>query len=377
MMAGLKSLARQWLLDRLGEREDRYYWRQPVSEFDLPPDATLCLWQPDGKLGDSVIHTILVDNIARQRPDVRLVVVCAPALVPFWERIPGVWKAVSAPVAKDAARTVLSMLDRVDVFVSLEAFVSLETLAFMRKIKAAITVGLSVGRYKAFTHAVADHTYDHPRQHVTQRLRGLCTLMRLDYQATNALAQVAQAVPAPMALQGASVRPAVFLNIYGAGPQKLFSEETVAWLMARIGRAMPDAHLIVNVPDAQRDGFSPSLSGETLPPWTLAPRGMSLWTLIALVQQCRAVVTPDTAIGHIAAALDLPVTVFFEDAHYTPVVWAPVGDKLRIVAPSRQGNVNNFDKAQAEGAIGFMLAQAQADDTAPGSRTLHRVVQHG
>jgi len=351
----IKNLFRNLMLDALAQREDRYYWRQPLNDFELPPGATLCLWQPDGKLGDSVIHTILLDNIARQRPDVRVIVVCAASLVQFWQRIPGVWKAVSAHPPRQAASAVLALHHRIDVFVSLEAFASVDTLLFMRAVKAPITIGLSVGRFKAFLYSLADNTYDHPRRHVTDRLRNLCSLMRLEYRPTSSVARVAAEQRTSLVMLPEH-QSTVFLNIYGAGPQKLFSSDTVSWMLEQIRLHLPTAHVMLNVPEAQRDSMMARLKAGDAPNMSLAPQGMSIWELIALMDQCQAIVTPDTAIGHIAAALDLPVAVFFEDAHYTPVVWRPLCDKLQVVTPVKPGNVNNFDLPQASVALGNALA---------------------
>lgn len=358
----IKNLIRHLVLDLLGQREDRYYWRQPLTDFELPPGGILCLWQPDGKLGDSVIHTILLDNIARQRPDVRVIVVCAASLVPFWERIPGVWKALSAHPARQSARAVLAITHRVDVFVSLEAFASVDTLIFMKAIKAPITVGLSVGRYKAFLYSLADNTYDHPRRHVTERLSNLCALMRLEYRPTSSVARIAAKQRTSLVMIPEH-QSSVFLNIYGAGPQKLFSADTVSWMLEQIRLHMPTAHVILNVPEAQRDSMAERLKADRSLNVSLAPQGMSIWELIALIDQCRAVVTPDTAIGHIAAALDLPVAVFFEDAHYTPVVWTPLCDKLQLVLPVKPGNVNNFDRFQASALLSNTLAEHDVQRT--------------
>jgi ADP-heptose:LPS heptosyltransferase len=370
----LKQWLRNATLDLLAQRDDRYYWRQPMTDFALPDQATLCLWQPDGKLGDSVIHTILVDNIVRQRPDVRLIVVCAASLLPFWARIPGVWQAVSAPYGRQAAQAVLALTSRVDVLVSLEAFASVDTLRFIQLVKAPINIGLSVGRFKAFQYSITDNTYDFPRRHVTDRLRHLCALMRLNYQANSALPNVAHSQRSKLVTLD-HVQPCIFLNIYGAGAQKLFTDDTVAWLISQVHQHSPTAQVILNVPDPQRTAYAAHLQATADKRLSLAPKGMSLWELIALMQQCHAVITPDTGIGHIAGALGLPLTVFFEDAHYTPVVWAPVSKSLQIVAPTTSGNVNNFDRVEATARLGAMLdndkAAAASYWTQPQARGVH------
>lgn len=351
----LKTALRGLLLDWLADRDDRYYWRQPSSSFTPPQGGTVCLWQPDGKLGDSVIHTSLIANLQRQRPDLHLMVVCAPSLVAFWERIPGVQTVIGAPSSMHAAQAVMATGRRLDVFVSMEAFLSIDTVRFIRAVDPVVRIGLNVGRYRAFTYSLSDHTYDHPRRHVTERLRGVCDLMQLAYQDTSALKDVADSGLTPRVSLQAGV-PHVFLNTYGAGPQKVFSPDTVDWLVEQLRARCPDSRIVFNVPATERASFAQRHGIGQDTTLMLAPEQMGLWELIALLNQCQAVVTPDTGIGHLAAGLGLPLTVFFEDAHYTPVVWAPSTPTLQTVRPSANGNVNLFDRSHAQQAITEMVA---------------------
>lgn len=351
----LKTALRGLLLDWLADRDDRYYWRQPSSSFTPPQGGTFCLWQPDGKLGDSVIHTSLIASLQQQRPDLHLMVVCAPSLVAFWERIPGVQTVIGAPSSMHAAQAVLASGKRLDVFVSMEAFLSIDTARFMRAVDPVVRIGLNVGRYRAFTYSLSDHTYDHPRRHVTERLRNVCELMGLGYQYASALKDVAASGLTPRVSLQAGV-PHVLLNTYGAGPQKVFSPDTVDWLVQQLRAQQPDARIVFNVPAAERTTFAQRHGIGQDTALMLAPEHMDLWELIALLDQCQAVVTPDTGIGHIAAALSRPLAVFYEDAHYTPVVWAPSTLLLYPVKPAVSGNVNQFDRHAAEHAIHAMAS---------------------
>jgi len=352
----IKATLRSLLLDWLAARDDRYYWRQPSTHFQPAQGATFCLWQPDGKLGDSVIHTTFIHTLATQRPDMRIVIVCAPSLVGFWQRIPGVAMVVGASDSAQAIAAVKAARLSLDVFMSMEAFLSIDTARFIRATKPRNCIGLNVGRYRAFTHSISDNTYDHPRRHVTERMRNLCELIQVPYVDASGLPSVA--------LSGRTDRVSladgtqhIFLNVYGAGPQKAFTDETVTWLIQELRTLLPGAHIVLNVPANQRDRFAAYCGPSDGPRVSLAPENMDLWELIALMAQCAAVVTPDTGIGHIAAALRQPLTVFFEDAHYTPVVWSPNTPTLEAVLPVTNGNVNLFDRKRGRTQVADMCAQ--------------------
>lgn len=346
----LKTALRGLLLDWLADRDDRYYWRQPNGPFVPAEGAAVLIWQPDGKLGDSVLHTTLVSSLHSQRPDLRLVVVCAPSLHSFWERIPGVHAVIDAADGRATAQAVLAVVGQVDVFVSTEAFLSLDTVRFMRSVKPRISIGLNVGRYKLFSYSIADHSYDHPRRHVTDRLRAVCDLLSLRYQTDSALKDVAMTGLTPRVTLPAGV-PHVFLNTFGAGAHRTFSNDTVAWLTAQVKAINPNAHIVFNVPSTERDAFAQWHGMAAVPGWMLAPPNMDVWELTALIAQCQAVVTPDTSIGHIAAALAIPSTVLFHDSHYTTIVWAPASPLAQLVKPQSDGDVNHLDRVYAQTAL--------------------------
>jgi ADP-heptose:LPS heptosyltransferase len=354
----LKTALRGLLLDWLADRDDRYYWRQPVELAAPPQGATLCIWQPDGKLGDSVIHTCLIHSLATHRPDLHIVIVCAPGLVAFWERLPGVTKAIGATHAANATRQLLLAGLRIDMVISMEAFLSLDTTRFIRAVRPDVAVGLNVGRYRLFTHSIADNTYDHPRRHVTQRLGHLCELMSIPFAKSSGLPTVAMSGRTARVTLPNGVRH-VFLNVYGTGLQKAFNDNTLCWLIRQVAAIAPQTHIILNVPGDRRAHFEALIADSGVPLASLAPAKMELWELIALMQQCMAVITPDTGIGHIAAALRQPVMVFFEDIHYTPIVWAPDALNLKIVTPRRKGNVNDFDPEVAVTKLADLLCSAE------------------
>lgn len=354
----IKTALRGLLLDWLADRDDRYYWRQPNGPFTPAQGAAVLIWQPDGKLGDSVLHTTLVSSLFSQRPDLHIVVVCAPSLQGFWERIPGVHAVIGATHGSTTAQAVLKAVGQVDVFVSTEAFLSLDTVRFMRSVKPRISIGLNVGRYKLFSYSIADHSYDHPRRHVTDRLRAVCELLSLNYQTDSALKDVASSGLTPRVTLAAGV-PHVFLNTFGAGPHRTFNGDTIDWLMAQVQAMCPGARIVFNVPGPERDAFAQRHGVGGTPDLMLAPPDMSLWELTALVAQCQAVVTPDTSIGHIAAALAIPSTVLFHDSHYTTIVWAPASPLASLVTPLSDGDVNNLDRVQGQAALQQTL-RAQA-----------------
>lgn len=350
-----KSFARSWLIDLLAGRDDRCYWRQPRDAQPLPQNATVLLWQPDGKLGDAVVHARFLHDLVQQRPDLKVHIACDAGLVAFWQALPGVVKAHVATASAQRSNLVQA-LKGCGAFISFETFLSLETVRMVRALRPQRCMGFSVAPYRLFDDALVDTTYAFPRRHVSDRLRHLAEVLQLDHLGHSAVADTTRTLAgaasgtAPPARTG----KVVFLNTYAAAADRSFSAASVTALLEAIAVGAPGARVVVSLPADQTLG-SLQNAHSTLTIEALAP-GRSIWQLLGTIDACDVVVTPDTAIGHLGAALDKPVIVAYRDRHYNPVVWRPLASRVTTLLPQQVGDINSFDLATAQEAIARALA---------------------
>jgi ADP-heptose:LPS heptosyltransferase len=353
-MHSLSALLRGWVADWLGKREDRYYWRQQTDALMLASGATLLLWQPDGKLGDAIINTSLLSSIHTQRPDVQLIIVTNSGLQPFWQELPFISAALTENNYSAYCAQFGNKEKGIDVFISFETFISLSCLKAIRTLEPKVSIGFDVGRYKLFTHALADHTYMHPRRHISERLKGVCEVLRLQYSENTGLKALAASWRPPIADKLRPKTLTVFLNTFGAADHRSFTEDTTRIILGHIKACAPDAQVIVNAP--------PHICHQLLQidsSLILIRDPITTWQLLHLVSQSDVTITPDTALGHIAAAMKSKVVVFYADSHYNPIVWRPMCEGAQQVLPVKTGNVNQHNSQDAANAIqqAFVLAQ--------------------
>lgn len=354
---GWKDHLRGLALDVLARRDDRCYWRQPHTGMPLQPGAHLCLWQPDGKLGDAVVLTGFVQGLQRQRPDVRLSMVCAPGLLGYWQGIPGLAAVIGHQAAAATVAALTAQVGAVDTLVSLESFLSLDTVRFVRQLKPQVAAGFSVAPYRLFDIAMSDLTYAFPRRHISERFTLMAQLMGLPapLAATDLRALAGQLGSARVRLGAHPQR--VFLNAMGAARHRSFTRASVQRLLDAVRAARPSAPVLLSVPPEEREAWAAALASQ--PQVALCPPAMSTWELIALVACCPVVITPDTALGHIGAATGARVAVFYADAHYNPVVWCPQAEQRMLVPPHTPGDVNHFTDADAQAVARTLLPTAE------------------
>jgi len=347
MIAQLKAWLRACWADWLGHREDRYYWRQQTDVVTLPSEARVCLWQPDGKLGDAIVTATLVHSLRVQRPDLKLVVVCDPGLISFWQGLQGVedalpedqWMQLKAGVGRSPLHA----------FVSFETFVSVSTLRALRALQPKVAIGFSVAQYQAFTHSLVDLTYSFPRRHITERLRHVCEVLSLDYLAASDVATCAAAATSELSASLPADRPVVYLNALAAAAHRSFNTQALLWIVAQIQAHSPSALILLNAGDDVRSQLAQQL-GMPQVQWMPQTR-LSTWQLVHLVSRCDGLISTDTALGHIGAAVNKPLAVFYADKHYNAVVWRPMSAYAQLVLPTEAGDVSRLDHAAAQQAI--------------------------
>jgi ADP-heptose:LPS heptosyltransferase len=347
---------KQWLralwVDQLGQREDRYYWRQAVDRLPLPLGASLCLWMVDGKLGDAIVNSMFVKSLRLARPDLKVTLVCGASTAGFWARMPGLASVVVASQRwKDTLGAVRQQQAgrKLDAFIAFETFVSAELLQVLKGLAPVASVGFSVGSYRVFQHSLVDNTYQFPRRHITQRLVNLCELIGIDFVAeSDMVTLVNEGVGHRASLPSG---PQCFFNVYGASDARSFNTASVSTICHILAGSLPGLHIEFNVPAASRAAWRGAVANIGAAKGALAPEGMDLWVLFEHVAAADFVVTTDTAIGHIAAAMGVPCMVFFADRYYNPVVWAPfAGNAVQILPAPGCQTVNDFDAGAARAA---------------------------
>ena len=358
MMQTLKNL----LIDRLGRRQDGYGWREFETALDMEAVRTLCLLHTDAKLGDAIVNSLLVDAFAKARPEIEITIGTTQAFAPYWDAHPAVERTVVFPDrdkggpfgrlrgVRDAAEP---WKGRFDILVSFDSYAQLDNFALIDALRPKRVIGFNKGPYRLFDISLDDARHGIQRRHISSRLEWLLKTFRIDLP----LAELEFHVPfgsleekeVDSVAQGP--RPWMLLNSYGAAASRSLTPASVGRMLEIL--EWPGT-VFLSVPAGKEGEFA---LGD--PRVVVIPPLSGFTALFALVARMDAVVSPDSAVAHIAAAFDLPQICLFKDRVYNPVVWRPMSERCEVVLSQGGEDVNDLDWAEFDTATrrAFELAR--------------------
>ena len=373
------------LIDWLGRRDDALDWRGGLRTMDLDTVENVCILHHNHKAGDAILLSLLIDALARARPGLRILVGASESFGEYWRNHPDVEEVIPFDLGRRASgllrlkhgwKTALAWRDRLDVVVSFHSLVRIEHLALLRLLRPKTVIGFNKDAYRLFDYSLEEHRYGVDLAPVAAKA---CSVMRLFGHKVN-VAQLRSHLPrdlsddakasetlAPLLGTG----PRILLNAYGAGAEKRLTPESIRLIVHALRKAGNVGPILVSVPAHQEPVYRVALDNTGVREVTvMGPQG-GLPALCALVAAVDAVVSPDTAVGHIAACLDKPQICLFARRGNIPTIWRPLNARCVVLVPTRANDVNAFDREELSRAAETLKGFLNAPDPAVESRREH------
>ncbi len=133
----------------------------------------------------------------------------------------------------------------------------------------------------------------------------------------------------------------VIVNI-SARENRTMPEENLVQLVQSMIEEFPNIQLFINAvqQDFEKAIRIASISKEKV---HLLPFSSDVLNLCSLIKKADAVITPDTAIVHIAAAFNVPLVAMFPNSERICTEWGPQHDKAIIVVPDGEKLVSEIE----------------------------------
>ncbi|GAB1718048.1 MAG: glycosyl transferase family 9 [Nitrobacter sp.] len=282
------------------------------------------------KIGDAIVSTPVLQALRQRYPDARIDVVlgrrnrAAGSLLPFKDRI---------LVAERGAMKMLSLIrklraERYDLAIDMLPSDSVTAAIATAVSGAAMKIGFEDSA-SAFYNAAVPHPAG--LEHHVPRLLRLLTPLGVVVTPDQALPSIAlpasscETVRALLAEWRVSQAPFILINISGSSPRKFWGVQNFVALARGLARLNVEIGLLSAPADG---GLLQQIAAEagvrSIPPM---PR---LEDFSALLSFADLVVSPDTSIVHIAAALGKPVVTLTGQGDLA-TEWAPWGVPYRVV----------------------------------------------
>jgi ADP-heptose:LPS heptosyltransferase len=292
----------------------------------------------DDKLGDSITATGFLREIKKAFPQAKLSVVAGPLAAQIYQGQAAVDQVFISK--KGLLRTWKLYLKlrgtAYDALINTSHLMNPRSLFLASRLKAKKKLGFRSLEYRLFTHHVQ---YDPHLDHVTTRYQNVLRELslpraELSYE-LNIRAEDRE--KAESLLRKFSGRKIVVLNSFaGARLRSLNEQNSKAIVLGLLKKAQDLDLVIVNIGNHNDlPVIEKWVQKAEHPGWVVFPGTFDFFVNCAVIQSSALVISPDTAIVHVASALKIPqVAIFRPDSaggEQNAKIWAPLGAKARVV----------------------------------------------
>jgi ADP-heptose:LPS heptosyltransferase len=301
----------------------------------------------DGKLGDAVVNTAFVAALRRSRPDCEIHATVAGATAPFWGadvRVARRW-TIQRPGWWDTIRLALAMRrQRYDYIVTWQRMRKEKNRLLLWLAKPGKVIDLQDFNAGPLQHKVA-----------------ACAA---------ALAQMGVAHSAPLAYDiglaaccpelDAALPPGlevVVINLFAADAERNVGAPQAEELLRGLHAQMPQAKLCLVCTDASAARAQAVAAASGTPAEVVNCEG-NLARLLRLCERANMLISPDTALIHIASAYDRPVVGIYQNNGVKSVQWGPRSRLSACVLSASKDSLSGFAVAEVLREVRALREQA-------------------
>ncbi len=300
----------------------------PAPELNPHSLRSILFLRQDGKIGDYIVSSFAFREIKKANPKIKIGVLCSAKNRQLFENNPYI-DALHEVVPKSAASycAVGSALARqYDVAIDLNLHLRARDLMLLRALDCPYNLGLGKAGYRLFNLNIANiqqHFNDVYSQ--TLQLLGFTDLdtrpMLPHHPASETAVQAF--------LQQNGLKNYTALNFFGASNSRRFSRQAIQTALTAFQTTFPEQQFVLlTYPE-----ITPMLQEvcRDQPNCFLYADTQTIHDSIALLRHADTVLTPDTAIAHIAAALDKKIVGLYREDPRNLANWRPNSQKAQLL----------------------------------------------
>src|SRR5882757_7696245 len=294
----------------------------------------------DGKIGDNIVSSFIFREIKKQRPDIAIHVVLSIGNLEMLRDNPYIDKFYVLKNKSYASLLKMARLlrkEHYDVLFEPTVIFRNRDLMFTKIVGAAINIGYDKDNYKSFNKNLQKGKYQ--AFEIYSRMLLLLGFKEMD---TNYELATKPAVEKEIetGMPGLSNEKVIAINLFGASRSRKFDKEKSIALINIVLEKYPSHKIILLSYPAVYEFLEEIIKEINSPNLLLYPKTTTIFHSIALIKKTVLVISPDTAIVHIAEALKKPLVAFYSNDEENFIQWRP---RYNATVLRYTDNVNNID----------------------------------
>lgn len=326
----LRLAAGKWLLDKT-------IIPKPLL---LNSSTKILFVRYDGKIGDFFVSSFVYRELKRACPGITLHMVINEKLAPVVKNNKFIDKyfVMKGRSYYEIIKTAKKLKkQQYNILVDLTPGLRNRDLLFIRLVGATVNVGYNKADYAIFNEFIA------PVKDHTSRLYSRL-LEKLGVTNINSAYDIGEDVAAEQNIQAFftqhNIQKAIAVNFFGASRSRNFMYENALAITKLVLQQYP-GYTVILLTFPQVAGFTKRIIDECSNPLLTHFEGTkSIYDTIAILKRVQLLISPDTAVVHIAGHFNIPTIAFYSDDEVNFTLWRPLADTpvLRYSV-----NVNNID----------------------------------
>lgn len=313
------------------------------NSIDLSKANRVLFLRKDNKIGDMLVNTIAFRELKNKYRDMKIDVVCGYDSGEIVKKSPYVNEVYVFQKGLISERKLIKSLkkNRYDVVIDLSEQATFDKLMYISGIGAAVNIGFKKSGYKTYDISIEK---DFSSKHESNRYLELLKIFgiessNIEYDIFLDEKYDEEAAKRLVNLRGMNI----ILNRYGANKHRTFNESIMKQLTDGILKISPAINLILLYPPFKEEesvNFVNKYNNSRL----ICFKGMkSIMESIALIKKGDVVVTPETAIVHIACAAKIDLVSIYRNSQDKVNEWGPLSKNSTVVMSNNKRDINDID----------------------------------
>lgn len=295
----------------------------PTGHSDAPLSAdnlrSVLFLRPDGKIGDYIVSSFAFRELKKHRPDIKIGVICTEKNQDLFRDNPYVdnMYLVKPKSITSYYREGRKIARQYQVSVDPTVFTRNRDLVLLRALDADYNIGYQKQNYRIFNLNIAE-----PLLHTSEiytRILKLCGLGQIDSSYDIPLPQDGSAIEA--FLNRHNLNGYIAVNFFGAANSRKFSEARIQEFLQYFQHHLPEKQIVLLTHPEVTERLK--CLSENYPNVFVYADTRTILDSALLIRHAGWVISPDTAVIHIASGFDKKIIGFYPDNAENTAYWHP------------------------------------------------------